>query len=96
MQQNSYLNMVCNSGASGGGLEYQNSEASQVAKPPGEVWRGRGFRDVEKPKEFIAFWHLAGLGLWAPGHISPPAVSCRLHGKKTRDLLETVEIAVLI
>ena len=62
-----------NSGASGDGLEVQNSEAFQ-----GEVWRGRGVRDVEKPDEFIAFPHLPGLELWAPGHIRPPAISCRL------------------
>ena len=35
----------------------------------GRCGGGRGFWDVEKHKESIAFWHLAGLGLWASGHI---------------------------
>ena len=59
-----WLQLHTNSGASGDGLEYQNSEAFQ-----GEVWRGRGLWEVENHKEFIAFWHLAGLGLWAAGHV---------------------------
>ena len=46
------------------GLEGQNSEASQ-----GEVWRGRGFWEVEHNKDSIAFWHPAQIGLWATGHI---------------------------
>ena len=59
------------------GLEYQNSEAFQ-----GEVWRGRGIRDVEKPKEIIAFSPLPGSGLWAlvhvhswRGHVPPSMIS---------------------
>ena len=52
------------SGALGGGLEYQNSEAFQ-----GEVWRGRGIGDVEKPNEFIDFSHPPGFGLWALGDV---------------------------
>ncbi len=55
-----------NSGALGGGLEYQNSEAFQ-----GEVWRGRGFWEVGNHKDSIAFWHLSEMGLWAAGHIDP-------------------------
>ena len=73
-----------NSGASGDGLEVQNSEAFQ-----GEVWRGRGVRDVEKPNEFIAFPHLPGLELWAlvhvdlcVGHLCPSMI---LYPSKTYD-----------
>ena len=46
------------------GLEYQNSEAFQ-----GEVWRGRGIRDVGKHKEFIAFWPTPESELWAAGRV---------------------------
>ena len=46
------------------GLEDQNSEAFQ-----GEVWRGRGSQNVQKPIVFVAFSHPPGLELWATGHV---------------------------
>ena len=57
------------------GLEYQSSEAFQ-----GEVWRGRGVRDVEKPNEFIAFPQPPGSGLWAVGMLHRPWIIYALEG----------------
>ena len=67
------------------GLEDRNSEAFQ-----GEVWRGRGFWDVGNHKDFIAFWHPPGIGLWAPGHqhfgYGHLCPSMDLHPSKTNGL----------
>ena len=54
------------SGASGDGLEVQNTrrEASQ-----GGGVEGGGSQNVQKPIVFVAFSHPPGSELWAHGHI---------------------------
>ena len=60
------IHLGYNSGASGDGLEVQNTrrEASQ-----GGGVEGGGSQNVQKPIVFVAFSHPPGLELWAHGHI---------------------------